>query len=352
MKRKITALLLLLCTAFSLFSLTSCTKKTLPLSGYFDTEGTLYDYNGLSRRKFNALSKMVTEEFEEYHKLYDIYHEYEGITNIATLNANAGKGPIKVDKKIIDLLSFSKEMYVLTDGETNIAMGAVLSIWHDCREKAKENEKNGTPELSRVPTEEELREAAEHTSIDDLIIDEAAGTAELRDPKMSLDVGAVGKGYAVEMVARMIEEKYGGGFVLDVGGNLRAIGTKPDGAGWLVGVRNPDNYGSETIVYKTEIKDAATVTSGGYERSYTVGGVSYHHIINPETLFPENYYASVSVMTSSSALSDALSTALFNMEYEELQAFVSSNGDIFAIIVFPDGRVETLGEKFFEVSES
>ena len=327
----------------------------LPLSGYFDTEGALYDYNGLTRRKFNALSKTVQDEMEEYHKLYDIYHEYEGITNLATINKNAGKGPIKVDKKIIDLFEFSKDTYALTNGETNIAMGAVLSIWHKCREEAEENERNGTPELSRVPTLEELREAAKHTDINDLIIDREAGTVELRDPEMSLDVGAVGKGYAVEMVARMIEEKYGGGFVLDVGGNLRAIGTKPDSSGWLAGVRNPDQYGTETIVYKTEIKNAAMVTSGGYERSYTVGGVNYHHIINPETLFPENYYASVSVMTGSSALSDALSTALFNMEYDELSSFVSSQissqKEIFVIIVFPDGRVETLGENFFETAE-
>ena len=344
--KKIISILLLLCIVVSAISLTSCTKASSGASNsrtfytYFDTVGTFYDYNGMKKSEFDALADRVEEELSIYHKLYDIYNEYDGMTNIASLNANAGKGAVKVDKKIIDLLSLSKELYSLTDGEMNIAMGAVLSIWHDCRDEATEN-----PDSARVPTDDELKTAAEHTDISKLIIDKEAGTVELCDPGMSLDVGAIAKGYAVEKVAKLIAAEYGDGFVLDVGGNLRVIGTKPDGSGWLAGIRNPDTAALETIVYKTEIKNASLVTSGSYERFYTVGGVRYHHIINSETLFPENYYASVSVLTKSSALSDALSTALFNMEYEELRGFVDRNGGIFVVIVTTEGVVETLGEK-------
>jgi thiamine biosynthesis lipoprotein len=199
-----------------------------------------------------------------------------------------------------------------------------------------------------VPTAEELKSAAMHIDISKLIIDKENETVELCDSEMSLDVGAIAKGYAVEMVARLIEEEYGDGFVLDVGGNLRVIGTKPDGSGWLAGIRNPDNTSLETIVYKTEIKNASLVTSGDYERFYTVDGVRYHHIINSESLRPASYYASVSVMTESSALSDALSTALFNMEYEELRSFVEGHDGIFVIIVDREGEVSTLGEKPFD----
>ena len=338
--KKIISLLLAIITAASLLSLTSCNEKnSAELYGYFDTDGMLYDYNGLSKRKFNSLLKMVNDELREYHELYDIYHEYAGKSNAMTLNENAGKGPVKVDGKLIDLLVFAKELYTLTSGEVNVAMGAVLSIWHDCREDSKKK-----PPVYRAPSEEELEAAAEHTDINDVIIDEAAGTVELRDPEMSLDLGAVGKGYAVEMVAKMIEEKYGGGFVLDVGGNLRTIGSKPDGTGWLAGVRNPDQYSMETTVYKIYLQNLAMVTSGSYERVYTVDGVSYHHIINPETLFPTEYYLSLTVISESSARSDALSTALFNMRYEELSDFVSGNEDIFVIIVLPSGEVETLGK--------
>lgn len=323
----------------------SCTKQSTGAHNsrtfyeYFDTVGTLYDYKGLSRSEFNNLADRVENELRVYHELYDIYNEYDGLTNIATLNANAGKGAVKVDKKIIDLLTLSKELYTLTDGEMNIAMGAVLSIWHDCREEANKDQSK-----ARVPSDAELKAAAVHTDINDLIIDKMSETVELCDPEMSLDVGAIAKGYAVEMVAKLIETEYGGGFVLDVGGNLRCIGTKPDGSGWTAGIRNPDSSALETIVYKTEVKNAALVTSGSYERFYTVDGARYHHIINSESLCPENYYASVSVMTESSTLSDALSTALFNMEYEELKDFIAKSDGIFVVIVNKDGEVETLGD--------
>jgi thiamine biosynthesis lipoprotein len=351
MKRIINAILIFaLCiSTLSLFSCSTASggRNSRVFSGYFKTEGVLYDYKTLSAKDFKKLADDVDKEFEAYHKLYDIYNEYDGMTNLATINKNAGLGPIKADQRIIDMLSFSKDLYSLTDGNMNIAMGSVLSIWHDHREKGKKYEKDGTPELATVPTEEELREAAKHTNIEDLIIDKEAGTVELRDPEMSLDVGAIGKGYAVEMIAKMIEERHGGGFVIDFGGNLRAIGSKPDGSGWLTGVRNPDKSSLERVVYKTEMKNAAIVTSGGYENSYTAMGVSYHHIINPETLFPVNYHASVSVMTKSSALSDVLSTALFNMRFEEIERFVSEKDGIFVVVVGTNGEVVTLGEKPF-----
>ena len=344
--KKIISVSLLIITVLSALSLFSCSQDkrgayhSRTFYTYFDTVGTFYDYQGLSDKEFKELADEVENQLKIYHELYDIYNEYEGINNIATLNKNAGKGALSVDEKIIDLLSLSKELYTLTDGEMNIAMGSVLSIWHDCRDEATKN-----PDAARLPSEVELGEAAKHINIEDIVIDMAAGTVELMDEKMSLDVGAIAKGYAVEEVANYVSENAGEGFVLDVGGNLRAIGAKPSGAGWTTGVRNPNLNSTQTVVYKTEIKDAAMVTSGSYERFYTVQGVRYHHIINSESLHPENYYASVSVMSESSALSDALSTALFNMEYEELSEFVSSHEGLFVILVMTDGKVEVLGEK-------
>jgi thiamine biosynthesis lipoprotein len=135
MKKKI-SILLLMCLIVSILSLTSCTetgsgtRNSRTFYAYFDTVGTFYDYNGMKRSVFDALADRVEEELGIYHKLYDIYNEYEGMTNIASINANAGEGAIKVDKRIIELLSLSKELYTETGGEMNVAMGAVLSIWH------------------------------------------------------------------------------------------------------------------------------------------------------------------------------------------------------------------------------
>ena len=182
------------------------------------------------------------------------------------------------------------------------------------------------------------------TDINSLVIDKENLTVELLDPEMSLDVGAIGKGFAVEMTAKMLESEGYTSLVLDVGGNLRVIGEKPNKKGWTAGVTNPTSPYSQTYVYTMEIKDSALVTSGSYQRFYTVNGIRYHHIINSETLMPENYYLSVSIKSPSSALSDALSTAVFNMEYDDAEAFIKNLDGVFAVFVLPDGEVKTVGE--------
>lgn len=348
MRFKKTAMLFILLFAL-IFSLLSCdipntsqSPKTHSFSTYFfGTTGRFHDYTGSSQKNFDALAARVEGELTEYHKLYDIYNEYEGVVNLATLNRTAGNGPQKVDKKIVDLLLFSKEMYNLTGGEVNVAMGSVLKIWHDFRDEGKRL----PPEERRLPDIDDLRAAAEHTDINDLVIDEENLTVSLLDPEMRLDVGATAKGYAVEMVAAGLEAEGLSGYVLDVGRNLRAIGTKPSGAGWTAGVVNPDSLSPESYVYKTELKNEALVTSGSYENFYTVGGVNYHHIINNDSLFPENYYLSVSVKSDSSAFCDALTTALFNMPFDVARPFVLSLNDVLAVFVFHDGKVATVGER-------
>ena len=134
----------------------------------FSTTGNLYDYSGGSEKEFEALADRVEAELLEYHKLYDIYNEYEGMTNLATLNKTAGTGAKKVDKKIIDLLLFSKEMYGETGGNVNVAFGAVLSIWHEYR--------NGG-EGTELPPMDALISASAHTDINNLVINEENLTA-------------------------------------------------------------------------------------------------------------------------------------------------------------------------------
>ena len=115
--------------------------------------------------------------------------------------------------------------------------------------------------------------------------------------------------------------------VLNIGGNIRTIGVRPDGTNWEVGLTNPDKT-SGGFATKLNLGETACVTSGNYHRYYVVDGVSYHHIIDPDTLMPANYFSSVTVITENSALADALSTALFCMSYEEGKALIESLGDI------------------------
>ena len=186
---------------------------------------------------------------------------------------------------------------------------------------------------------EQLQEAAKHTSIDQMILDEEASTVYLADPAMSLDVGAVAKGYATEQVALYLEEKGVTGYLLNVGGNVRCIGAKADGEPWSVGIENPNTEDTETphIAY-LHLAGQSLVTSGSYQRFYTVDGERYHHIIDPETLMPGTNFLSVSVLCADSGRADALSTALFTMTYEEGAALIESLTDAEAMWVLSDGE--------------
>jgi thiamine biosynthesis lipoprotein len=215
---------------------------------------------------------------------------------------------VKVDPRIIELLLFSLEMHERTDGAVNVAMGAVLSIWHEYRTKGVS-----------VPDFEVLNAASEHCDISKLIIDKDASTVYLADPEMSLDVGAVAKGFAIDCAVKRLKDRGASSYAVDVGGNLYAIGKKPSGEPLKTGIQNPLGGDYSAVI---EIADGSVATSGDYQRYYTVNGVRYHHIIHPDTLYPADIHRSVSVYSSSAALSDALSTALFNMNEEHGKALV------------------------------
>ena len=233
---------------------------------------------------------------------------------------------------IIRLLEFSRQEYEETGGKINVAMGSVLSVWHDYREAGIEN-----PSRAQVPGQQELQRAAEHVNLDEVQIDEEASTVYLPDEDMSLDVGAIAKGYATKCLAEKLKEAGVTSALLSLGGNVETIGTKADGKPWRVGVQNPDTSAAKAYLHVLKLTDTCLVTSGTYQRYYEVDGVRYHHIIDPDTLMPENTYDSVTILCNDSARADALSTAVFNMDPETGMAFVEAQDGVEALWVYPDG---------------
>ena len=135
-------------------------------------------------------------------------------------------------------------------------------------------------------------------------------------------------------MARALEERGITGYVLNIGGNIRAIGSKPDGALWTVGIENP--LGDEYLAH-LQLNGESVVTSGSYQRYYYVDGKPYHHIIHPDTQMPAEGFLSVSVICTDSGLGDALSTALFCLPQENGLALVESMPEIEAMWVTEDG---------------
>ncbi|HPU63946.1 MAG TPA: FAD:protein FMN transferase, partial [Mobilitalea sp.] len=124
---------------------------------------------------------------------------------------------------------------------------------------------------------------------------------------------------------------------LSVGGNVRAVGAKgKEKLSWNVGIQNPDKSSEQTSLYTLALKDMSLVSSGNYERYYTVDGKIYHHIIDPDTLMPAEYFTAISIVCEDSGLADALSTAIYCMPFDEGIALIESLDGIEALWVFPD----------------
>ena len=300
----------------------------------FDTFSQVVVYAD-TQEAAQEILQAVHDELKYYHRLFDIYQFYEGVNNLYTVNRNAGIAPVAVEEPLYDLIAFGKEMYARTGGKTNIALGSVLSIWHEYRELGLAD-----PEHAAVPSAEELYRAGEHTDIEQVVLDPEAGTVYLADPEMSLDVGAVAKGYAVELTARKMEAQGVASLLMSIGGNLRSIGRKGDGTTWRAGVQNPDLTAAAQNLAVLDLTDASLVTSGSYQRYYTVDGKQYHHIIDPETLYPAEYNWAVSVLTADSGLADALSTALFAMPVEDGKKLTDGWEGVEALWVRQDGTME------------
>ena len=282
--------------------------------GLFDTV-TVIKGASESKDMFTEVARSIHDELQIYHQLFDIYNDYEGIQNLKTVNENAGIEPVKVDRKIIDLLLDCKAYYELSGGKVNAALGGVLQLWHVSRNNGIHDPLNAA-----LPDEEKLKEAALHTDMEAVVIDELDSTVVITDSAVQLDVGAVAKGWSVQRVA----ENAPSGLLISVGGNVCATGPKDEtGTPWVIGIQDPR---SDEYLHTVYVSNTSVVTSGDYQRYYTVDGQQYHHIIDPETLYPGTYWRSVTIVLNDSGLADALSTALFVLPLEAGQKLIEKCG--------------------------
>ena len=355
---KLKKLVLSLLSLSMMMIMTGCSKKYELMSHYitgpFDTITTYMSYVS-SEDEFNEQCDYIEEQLNYYDQLFDKYNTYNGMNNLKTINDNAGKKAIEVDQALIDLLNLSIERNQKISSKVNIAFGSVINIWHDYREEAESHDGVGT-----VPSDEELENANQHTSIDSIEIDEKKKTVYINDALVSIDVGATAKGYAIELIKDGLIEMGVDNFLLSGGGNVASHGQRKiqkEGEFYLddcadkfcVGIESPQdgNYAASADDPDSEneavlvVQGESIVTSGDYQRFYQdVNGVRYHHLIDPETLYPAVHFRSVSIITEDSGLADFLSSAVFLMEYEEGLKLVNSLDGVEAIWLLEDGKIK------------
>lgn len=307
---------------------------------FFDTFDTIISYVAFeeSEEKFNEDAAFVESEFKRLHKIYDNYNTYTGINNVMSINENAGKGPIEVDKELSDLVALSIKWNKDISPKVDISLGPVLKIWHDYREEAMAN-----PDRAAVPSGAELEKADEFVDIKKIKVNEKKRTVEIQEG-MSIDLGAVAKGYAVELVTKSLEERGVKSAILSAGGNVKLIGSPMDGSRdkWGIGIQNPDaakGLSAEQLADVLYLKEGSAVTSGDYQRYYEVDGNFYHHIIDPDTLEPPNFYNSVTIVAEDSGLADFLSTAAFLLPMDESEKLIKAHKGAEALWILEDNTI-------------
>lgn len=244
-----------------------------------------------------------------------------------------------VSRETAQLAAFSLDMAEKTGGALEPTIYPVLSAW------------GFTTEENRIPDQKELRQLLQSVGYDRVRID---GEHIAMEEGTMLDLGSVGKGYAGELAAKILKSKGVASALLDIGGNIQTVGSKPDGSDWRLGIQSPFGEGSLGVL---AVSDRAVVTSGNYERYFTGSdGTQYGHIIDPSTGYPvDNGMASVTVIAEEGSLCDALSTSLFVMGLEKAADYWRANPGFEMILITEGGEIyltEGADERFTPNADS
>lgn len=200
-----------------------------------------------------------------------------------------------------------------------------------------------------VPNDDEISELLTHVGYRGIALGADALTVTLKDAGMALDLGAVAKGYTSNRLAQLLKERGISSALITLGGNVHALGSKPDGSLWRVAVQDPAD--SSGIVGVLSVSDMAVITSGAYQRFFEIDGEIIHHIIDPSTGRPAGSgLASVTIIAADGVLADGLSTSLFIMGLDKAASFWRSKEDFEAVFIDSSGKIYiTSGlEKIYE----
>lgn len=289
---------------------------------YMDTYINVKIYSN-DLKKVNKAFIEIEKIYSEYHKLTDRYNSYLGITNLYTINNNVLNNEyLEIDKKLYNLIEYGINMYKLSNGKIDISMGNVIDIWKGYRESGL-----------GIPTLEELK-YVNYNNINQIELKDN----KIKNNNLNIDLGSISKGYTTKIVGEYLNSVGLNKYLINAGGNVLA-GNSYKKNKYKIGLENPSNQNDIFKIIKVENK--AVVTSGGYNRYYEYNGTKYHHIIDPNTLFPSNNMKSVTVITGDSAYADFMSTYLFLLTVEEGMEYVNNLEDVEAIWYLNDDTVKT-----------
>lgn len=257
----------------------------------------------------------------------DLINRNRPDSELGLVNALAGVSPVSVSTELLDLMEVALHYADLTDGAFNPAIGPLVDLWGIMTDHA------------HVPTQEEIAMVLPLLDWKDIEMDRTNSTLYLKKKGMSLDFGAIGKGYAADQVRGVLREKGVSSAIINLGGNVFAMGAKTDGSPWNIGIQDPFTDRGDYFM-TVRIVDKTVVISGPYERYFEQDGVLYHHLMDWRTGYPaRTNLTTAAIIGTSSAAADCLSTAAFIMGAEAGMDLINSLEGVEGIILDGEGHV-------------
>jgi len=304
-------------------------------SGYRSVMGTFAQVTVVAASEEQAHS-FITAAFAEMDKVNRIMNDWDPNSEISQLTQTAYPEPKVVSPELFEVIAASVEYSKLSDGAFDNTVGPETQLW-------RQMQKTG-----QRPSPEALTAARAKVGYEKVTLNPAEKTVQFAVAGMKLDVGAIAKGYAVDIAMEAMRTQGAVAGMVDLGGNVRCFGPGPAGGNWYIGLRDPRH--TEKTLIKLRLNEMAVATSGDYERYAVVDGQPQSHILNPKTSESVKELASVTIIAPTAMQADALSTAVSVLGKEKGLALIEKIPGVEAIVMTsaqPDQRIETPGAKQF-----
>ena len=263
--------------------------------------------------------------FGEMERVNLLMSHYRPDSEVGRITRFAGREGVPVSPETLEVIERALYFSRLSEGALDITIGPAFRLW---------NFRGG-----KIPDDRSLRESLQRVDYRKIKVDRPASSVFLEDAGMELDLGAIAKGYAVDLASAALRKKELGNFLVRIGGEIKARGEKEPGAPWVIGIQHPRLPSS--LLARLKLRDAAVSTSGDYEHFFLQGGERYHHILDPSTGRPARECQSVTILAPASMDADALATTVFVLGPKKGFSLLAKLPGAHAVIVDRRGSVLT-----------
>jgi thiamine biosynthesis lipoprotein len=262
---------------------------------------------------------------EEIRRLEKLLSTWIPSSELSKVNDAAGREPIQVSEETFQVLERSLDMANLTNGGFNIAVGPAVKAWDASGD-------------GQIPPQEDLDALRPRIDISQILLDKKTRTVWLQRPGMQIDVGGIGKGYAADLAARVMQASGATAGVVALSGDIKTFGRMPDHQRFVIGIQHPRKEQGEVLGH-IELENEAVSTAGDYQRYFIKDGIRYHHILDPVTLQPARRCQSVTVIAKEGVVADGLDTGIFVMGPDKGMALIESMPEVEGVIIDEEGKM-------------